>query len=115
MEDLLHCSLPLIRPGRNHRKLLVAPIRRYTTAPCCENLGHITNFKRSGYQSNMVDTLEGIRDRMRRFYYNKRILNFRICSSEKPIGWEEETTFEKMNAMLGLDLVHLSTAQWQNP
>ena len=56
-EDLLHRTHPLIRAGKTYWKILVAPIRRYVIAKCCENAGHVPNFRRPGYQSSMLDAL----------------------------------------------------------
>ena len=83
LDQMLNQLLPLIRGGREHRKLLISPLRRYVSAPCCADPEHVCNFGSSRYLTKMVDDTTTIRDTMRQTFYRKKILNFRVTSGDK--------------------------------
>ena len=94
--------------------MLVAPIKRYASPPCCGNPDHVTNFNDRDYTSKMCDGLAGVRDTMRTLFYRKHLNNFRVTSGDKLLGWgEEEDSFERMSLLWGTDPVHLSIAGYK--
>ncbi len=113
LEDLLAMTTPLLRAGRQHRKILIAPVRRYAANPCCNDPAHVENFKSRDFIPKMVDALADIRDTMRSFYYRKKIQNFRVFSGDKLMGWEEDPSLSRMEEMWGDDPVHLAAASYR--
>ncbi len=114
LEELLVSAIPLLKAGKHHRKLLIAPVRRYINAPCCGNPDHVTNFGEKDFLQRQTDDLDLIRDTMRTLYYRKHVTNFRVSSSDKLLGWgEEEGTLERMSLLWGTDPVHLSVSGYK--
>ena len=57
---IFYVSIPLLRAGGNNRKILLSPLPRYSTAKCCQNEEHITNFGKKGFGTGMGSKLTEI-------------------------------------------------------
>jgi len=113
VKDILHNILPLLKAGEDHRKVVIAPVQRYVPAPCCEDPGHITNYRDKDYFSNMAANLKSIREMLRSFISKRNVKNYRVVSGEKLLGWEEGVSASSLRALWGEDPVHLATAGYR--
>jgi hypothetical protein len=81
--DLFTTTLPLLRAGRDHTKILLTPIMRYALAACCADPGHIINRREASYGTDLGEALNNIGDWLQDFAFTRRIRNFAVmCPTE---------------------------------
>ena len=106
-KQIVYGSVPLLRAGGEGVKIVVAPMPRYITGPCCSNRSHVTNFGEKRYGKVMGDRLADIGDWLKEFVFGKRITNFQVFSPTL-LTMSPDDTREEMRATWGKDPVHLS-------
>ena len=106
-KQIVYGSVPLLRAGGEGVKIVVAPMPRYITAPCCSNKKHVTNFGERKYGKQMGDRLADIGEWVKEFVYGKRINNFQVFCPTSLTMCPDDTK-EEMRAIWGRDPVHLS-------
>jgi len=106
-KQIVYGSVPLLRAGGEGVKIVVAPMPRYITGPCCSNKQHVTNFGEKKYGKQMGDRLADIGDWVKEFVYGKRITNFQVFCPTSLTMCPAETK-EELMAIWGRDPVHLS-------
>ena len=105
--QIVYSSVPLLRAGGEGVKIVVAPMPRYITGPCCNNRGHVTNFGDKKYGKIMGDKLADIGDWVKEFVYGKRITNFQVFSPTTLILGTDDSK-DEMRATWGRDPVHMT-------
>ena len=108
LKELIKSVIPLLRAGGHHKKVLVTPMQRYVTAPCCSDPDHIINFGRATYAADMVAGLATVREATRKVASDRRITNYRVASFEKLLGWRDGTDNTTLKEYWGRDPIHLS-------
>jgi hypothetical protein len=114
--DIFNVSVPLLRAGRDNPKLIVSPLLRYITAPCCKGSGHLLNYGGPEYALYMGEAVENIRQWLKDFTFGKKIRNFKVICSNTIIGVEDEDEAEKRRKVKeywSSDPVHLSSAGYE--
>jgi hypothetical protein len=76
--DLFTITLPLLRAGKNHTKILLTPIMRYALASCCDNPSHITNKREPSYGAALGEALSNIGEWLQDLAFARRICNFAV-------------------------------------
>jgi hypothetical protein len=69
-------TLPLLRGGLNYTKVLLTPLMRYVTSPCCSDIRHLTNRREKGLAKRMGEAIGEIRGWIQDFAFTRRIRNF---------------------------------------
>jgi hypothetical protein len=109
VKHLVHTSVPLLRAGGDHEKIILSPFLRYLKA-CCRDKGHLTNRKDPDYFSNLGDALREMRESIKDTVYGKKIRSFKVldptCLLDEAGG--EEATAIKLKEYLKEDPVHLN-------
>ena len=59
-KKIFYVCIPLLRAGENNKKITLSPLPRYSTAKCCPDIRHITNFGKKGYGTTMGSKLGDI-------------------------------------------------------
>ena len=49
--------------------IVVTPMRRYATTPCCESSSHVTNFSDVSFDEKIESDLENVRKNMRSWLF----------------------------------------------
>jgi hypothetical protein len=76
--ELFTITLPLLRAGKNHTKILLTPIMRYALAACCDNPAHITNKREPAYGTALGEALSNIGEWLQDLAFTRRIRNFAV-------------------------------------
>ena len=106
-KQIVYSSVPLLCAGGEGVKIVVAPMPRYITGPCCNNRGHVTNFGEKKYGRSMGDRLADIGDWVKEFVYGKRITNFQVfCPTSLTMAPDDSK--DELRATWGRDPVHLT-------
>jgi hypothetical protein len=71
-KELFNLSVPLLRAAGECPKLLLSPLLRYITAPCCKDTGHLTNFGGPEYALFLGEAMENIKSWLKDFTYGKK-------------------------------------------
>jgi hypothetical protein len=69
LREIFNSSVSLMRAGGDNAKLILAPLPRYTTAPCCRAKGHLTNFGGKEYAKAMGNRLADIKQWIKDFTF----------------------------------------------
>jgi hypothetical protein len=112
-KELFNLSVPLLRAAGECPKLLMSPLLRYITAPCCKVSGHLTNFGGPEYALFLGEAVENLKSWLKDFTYGKKIRNFKVICTNTSIGFDEEEEVEnkkKLKEYWSSDPVHLSGA-----
>ena len=75
---IFYVSIPLLRAGGENKKLIFSPLPRFSTAKCCQDSGHITNFGKKGYGNNMGSKLADSHSWIDDFSRGKQIKNYEV-------------------------------------
>jgi hypothetical protein len=76
--ELFTITLPLLRAGKNHTKILLTPIMRYALAACCDNPAHVTNKREPAYGTALGEALSNIGEWLQDLAFTRRIRNFAV-------------------------------------
>ena len=71
--NLYKLMKPLVEAVGQRPFIIITPMRRYATSPCCENTGHVTNFRETNYDEKMESELEDVRKNMRSWLFSDNI------------------------------------------
>jgi hypothetical protein len=114
--DIYNISVPLLRAGGDNAKLIVSPLPRYTTAPCCRAPGHLTNFGGKEYAKKMGRRLADLKEWLKDFTYGKKIRNFKVVCSLTAIGLDENydaISKKELKEIVTTDPVHLAAGGYE--
>ena len=107
---IFYVSIPLLRAGGNNKKIILSPLPRYSTAKCCPDIRHITNFGKKGYGTTMGSNLGDIHGWIEDFTREKRIKNFEVVCPATTISTGDNISKRDLSAFWGGDPVHLTPA-----
>jgi hypothetical protein len=113
---IFNVSVPLLRAGGECPKILMSPLLRYMTSPCCKLQGHLTNYGGPEYALLLGEAVENLRQWIKDFTFGKKIRNFKVVCSNTAVGVDEENEEEmrkKTKALWTSDPVHLSPAGYE--
>ena len=79
---------PLLMAAGNRPLVIVTPFPRYICKPCCDEPGHVTNFKDAGFADDIIGQLGELRSNFRSFLFADRI---RRASTINPAPLMEDT------------------------
>ena len=105
---IFYVSIPLLRAGGNNRKILLSPLPRYSTAKCCQNEEHITNFGKKGFGTSMGSKLAEIHSWIDDFARGKHIKNCEVICPASTIMTGDDISKKDLAAFWGSDPVHLT-------
>jgi hypothetical protein len=74
VKDLTAKLGPLIKE-LGERKVFLALLACYWLAPCCDDLGHLVNYREQGYLPRLNNSISALRDCIRDSLYTRRISN----------------------------------------
>jgi hypothetical protein len=77
-KELFLLTLPLLRAGQHHTKILLTPLMRFVKNPCCNNASHITNRKDKTLAIKMGEAIGEVKEWLQDFAFTRRIRNFAI-------------------------------------
>ncbi|MBM3939007.1 MAG: hypothetical protein FJ333_10215 [Sphingomonadales bacterium] len=106
--------LPLINLDLDGTKIIIPPLPRYLTLPCCPDPAHCTNMADDRYKETTLSKLEHLRGVLKRILNRAGVKNFWVLdttSALKGSSTDGESLTEKVESIrqsLGLDGVHLS-------
>jgi hypothetical protein len=81
--ELFTTTLPLLRAGRNHVKILLTPLMSYTLESCYKDSTHIINRSEPNFGANLGAALGNIKDWLQDLAFTRRIHNFAVlCPTE---------------------------------
>jgi hypothetical protein len=115
-KEIFNLSVPLLRAGKECPKLVISPLLRYMTAPCCKAAGHLTNYGGPEYAMFLGEAVENLRSWLKDFTFGKKIRNFKVVCSNTMVGVDdedEEVQKKKVREMWTSDPVHLSGAGYE--
>jgi hypothetical protein len=110
-KEIFNLSVPLLRAGGECPKLLISPLLRYITSPCCKEANHLTNYGGPEYALLLGEAVDNMKTWLKDFTYGKKIRNFKVICSNTSIGFDEEEEVEKkrkLKEFWSSDPVHLS-------
>jgi hypothetical protein len=98
--------------------VFLAPLERYWLSPCCDDPGHLVNYREQSYlprlNNSIIDLLDCIRDSL----YTRRVSNYRVLCPYKMMGLGPRTggisdsEAKKHADRCGGDPVHPSAAAY---
>ena len=71
--NLYRLMKPILEAVGHKPFVVVTPMGRYVSSPCCENVEHVTNFREAEYGSNMERDLEEVRKNMRGYIFGDNV------------------------------------------
>ena len=60
LKKIFNTSSPLLRAAGGSMKLILSPLPRYVQGKCCDDKQHITNYRTTGYATEMGNSLAQI-------------------------------------------------------
>jgi hypothetical protein len=87
--EMFTITLPLLRAGLMHTKILLTPLMRYVTRPCCDNPGHITNRHEPGYGPMLAEAICEAKGWLKGLAFTRRIKNFSVICPNEMLGMED--------------------------
>jgi hypothetical protein len=97
----------------------MAPLLRYWVAPCCDQLGHISNFGVGGYLGALGESVQDLRLHIRDCLFTRKVCNYRVICPNRVLGLSLRTltlTDSEAKAaadIWGSDLVHPGVAAYE--
>jgi hypothetical protein len=88
--ELFTTTLPLLRAGRNHVKILLTPLMRYALESCCKDPTHIINRSEPNFGTNLGAALGNIKEWLQDFAFTRRIRNFAVLCPTEVMQREEQ-------------------------
>jgi hypothetical protein len=82
-KEIFNISVPLLRAGGDCAKLLISPLLRYITAPCCREAGHLTNYGGPEYAMMLGEAVENMNQEVSEAGVEVEAIEADICT--KPI------------------------------
>ena len=105
---IFYVCIPLLRAGGNNKKIILSPLPWYSTAKCCPDIQHITNFSKKGYRTSMGSKLGDIHGWIEDFALGKRIKNFEVVCQATSLSTRDDISKRDLAAYWGGDPVHLT-------
>ena len=110
---IFYVSIPLLRAGGDNKKLILSPLPRFSTAKCCQDTGHITNFGKKGYGNSMGSKLADIHSWIDDFTRGKGIKNYEVICPATTIMMGDDVSKKDLAAFWGADPVHLTPIEYE--
>ncbi len=66
--------------------MFLDPLERYWLSPCCENPGHLVNYREQSYLPSLNNSISALRDCIRDSLYTRRVSNYRVLCPNKMMG-----------------------------
>ena len=107
-KKIFYAAIPLLCAGGENKKIILSPLPRFSTAKCCPESGHITNYGSKGYGPNMGSCLADIHSWTDDFARGKRIKNFEVVCPSSIIWEDKKTTIKDLKVYWSADPVHLT-------
>jgi hypothetical protein len=104
-KELFLTSVPLLRAGGEHNKILLSPLARHVAFKCCKDKSHIQNYGGQRYTEMVTEGLQNIFDWMKKLAYFKRIRHFKVLCPNIMMQVEDDSEVTKH---WGKDGVHLT-------
>jgi uncharacterized membrane protein YgcG len=110
MKHLVNLSVPVLRAGGDHEKIILSPLLRYLK-PCCRDKSHITNRKEPEYFKELGSAVSDMRESVKDIVYGKKIRNFKVLEPVSLLATDEddEAAAAKLMPYFKEDPVHLSS------
>jgi hypothetical protein len=77
--------VPLIEKLGESKKVFLASLARNWLSPCCDDPGHLVNYREQGYLPRLNNSISALRDCNRDSLYSRRVSNYRILCPNKMI------------------------------
>jgi hypothetical protein len=109
-KELFNTITPLLRAGGECRKILLSPLIRYATKPCCDGPGHLVNqLNKLSMRTMLSESPEWLRN----LAFFKRIRNFTVVAPHELLAdaGDEERIKKSSRRIAGYwedDLVHMT-------
>ena len=113
LKKIFNTSSPLLRAAGSCMKLILSPLPRYVQGKCCEDKQHITNYRTSGYATEMGNSLAQIYSWLGDLAHGKRILDYEVVCVSSIVGMEGNPNKRELAKLWGSDPVHLTKAGYQ--
>ena len=110
---IFYSSVLLLRAGGNNKKIILSPLPRYSTAKCCLDKSHITNFGKKGYGTSMGAALADIHGWVDDLARGKRIVNYEVVCPGSIIWEDKEISKKDLANFWGADPVHLTVTGYE--
>ena len=110
---IFYVCIPLLRAGGNNKKIILSPLPRYSTAKCCPDIRHITNFGKKGYGTSMGAALADIHGWVDDLARGKRIVNYEVVCPGSIIWEDKEISKKDLANFWGADPVHLTVTGYE--
>jgi hypothetical protein len=78
VKDMMSQLGPLIRALGTSRKIFLNPLAGYWVCPCCNDPGHVTNYRMVGYLPRQGESVHALRDHVRDSLFTRKVPNFRV-------------------------------------
>jgi hypothetical protein len=113
-KELFLLSLPLLRAGQNHTKILLSPLMRYVSSGCCTNASHMTNRREKTLQVPWEERWVRWGLWLQDFAFTRRIRNFAVLCPNQLCQGEGDIT-DRAIAVKNMwsDPVHLTVEGYQ--
>jgi hypothetical protein len=85
IQHLVNRSIPVLRAGGDHEKIILSPLLRYLK-PCCWDKSHITNRKDPDYFKELGSAVSDMRESVKDIVYGKKIKKFQGTGAGIPAG-----------------------------
>jgi hypothetical protein len=89
MKHLVNLSVPVLRAGGDHEKIILSPLLRYLK-PCCRDKSHITNRKDPEYFKELGSAVSDMRESVKDIVYGKKIRNFKVLEPVSLLATDED-------------------------
>ena len=113
LKKIFNTSSPLFRAAGGSMKLVLSPLPRYVQGKCCEDKLHITNYRTTGYATEMGNSLAQIYTWLGDLAHGKRILDYEVVCVSSIVGMEGNPSKKELAKLWGSDPVHLTKAGYQ--
>jgi hypothetical protein len=113
MKQLVNLSVPQLRAGGEHEKVILSPLLRYLK-PCCRDKTHITNRKDPKYFKELGTAVSDMRESIKDIVYGKKIKNFKVLEPVTLLATDEDdmAAAAKLMPYFKEDPVHLSADRY---
>ena len=113
MKKIFTTSSPLLRAAGGRMKLILSPLPRYVQGKCCEDKQHLTNYRTTGYATEMGNSLAQIFTWLGDLAHGRRILDYEVVCVSSIVGMEGNPSKKELAKLWGSDPVHLTPAGYQ--
>ena len=113
LKKIFNTSSPLLRAAGGSMKLILSPLPRYVQGKCCDDKQHITNYRTTGYATEMGNSLAQIYTWLGDLAHGKRIIDYEVVCVSSIVGMEGNPSKKELAKLWGSDPVHLTPAGYQ--